>query len=353
MKLTNYEKADALVISAPSVNPPHHTDRPQRNDEDAVSAYMSQAYIRVTVSDTIAAVKRTLREELEGEQIPTYLYVPDEDNYLNGILPVKTLLTAAEDMFVADVMRQTYFSVSPEQSRHDVYELINNSGIDTVPVVQFGKLAGILRPQDIAELIEDENTQDAALQGGSQPLDEPYLSTSPFTLWRKRAVWLLMLFVAEAYTGTVLKAFEEQLEAAISLAFFIPLLIGTGGNSGTQITSTLVRAMALGEVSLRNIGAVLRKELSTSLLVAFTMGCAGMIRAWFLGVGPEVMMVVSLTLVCITVWSAVVSSIIPMVLKRLKVDPAVVSAPFIATLIDGTGLIIYFEMAKLIMTDLV
>ena len=256
-------------------------------------------------------------------------------------------------MFVADVMRQTYFSVSPEQSRHDVYELINNSGIDTVPVVQFGKLAGILRPQDIAELIEDENTQDAALQGGSQPLDEPYLSTSPFTLWRKRAVWLLMLFVAEAYTGTVLKAFEEQLEAAISLAFFIPLLIGTGGNSGTQITSTLVRAMALGEVSLRNIGAVLRKELSTSLLVAFTMGCAGMIRAWFLGVGPEVMMVVSLTLVCITVWSAVVSSIIPMVLKRLKVDPAVVSAPFIATLIDGTGLIIYFEMAKLIMTDLV
>ena len=318
-----------------------------------VSAYMSQAYIRVTVSDTIAAVKRTLREELEGEQIPTYLYVLDEDNYLNGILPVKALLTAAEDMFVADVMRQTYFSVSPEQSRHEVYELINNSGIDTVPVVQFGKLAGILRPQDIAELIEDENTQDAALQGGSQPLDEPYLSTSPFTLWRKRAVWLLMLFVAEAYTGTVLKAFEEQLEAAISLAFFIPLLIGTGGNSGTQITSTLVRAMALGEVSLRNIGAVLRKELSTSLLVAFTMGCAGMIRAWFLGVGPEVMMVVSLTLVCITVWSAVVSSIIPMVLKRLKVDPAVVSAPFIATLIDGTGLIIYFEMAKLIMTDLV
>lgn len=353
MKLTNYEKADALVISAPSVNPPHQTERPQRSDEDAVSAYMSQSYIRVAVSDTIAAVKLTLREKLESEQIPTYLYVLDEDNYLNGILPVKALLTAAEDMFVADVMRQTYFSVSPEQSRHDVYELINNSGIDTVPVVQFGKLAGILRPQDIAELIEDENTQDAALQGGSLPLDEPYLSTSPFTLWRKRAVWLLMLFVAEAYTGTVLKAFEEQLEAAISLAFFIPLLIGTGGNSGTQITSTLVRAMALGEVSLRNIGAVLRKELSTSLLVAFTMGCAGMIRAWFLGVGPEVMMVVSLTLVCITVWSAIVSSIIPMVLKRLKVDPAVVSAPFIATLIDGTGLIIYFEMAKLIMTDLV
>lgn len=353
MKLTHYEKADALVMTTPSVNPPHQTERQTHTDEDAVSAYMSQAYIRVAVSDTIAQVKHVLREKLDGEQIPTYLYVLDEDNYLNGILPVKALLTSGEELFVAEVMRQNYFFVSPEQTRHDVYELINNSGIDTVPVVQFGKLAGILRPQDIAELIEDENTQDAALQGGSQPLDKPYLSTSPVTLWRKRAVWLLMLFVAEAYTGTVLKAFEDQLEAAISLAFFIPLLIGTGGNSGTQITSTLVRAMALGEVGLRNIGAVLRKELTTSLMVAFTMGCAGMIRAWFLGVGPEIMIVVSLTLVCITVWSAVVSSIIPMVLQRLKVDPAVVSAPFIATLIDGTGLIIYFEIARHVMTDLV
>ena len=134
IRVTHHEvnqlrKADALVISAPSVNPPHHTDRPQRNDEDAVSAYMSQAYIRVTVSDTIAAVKRTLREELEGEQIPTYLYVLDEDNYLNGILPVKTLLTAAEDMFVADVMRQTYFSVSPEQSRTRCTSLSTTAGL--------------------------------------------------------------------------------------------------------------------------------------------------------------------------------------------------------------------------------
>ncbi len=109
-------------------------------------------------------------------------------------------------------MRHNYFSVAPEQSRHDVYDLINHSGLDMIPVVQFGKLMGVLRPQDIAELIEDENTLDAQLQGATTPLDEPYLTTSPVTLWRKRVVWLLMLFVAEAYTGTVLKAFEEQLK---------------------------------------------------------------------------------------------------------------------------------------------
>lgn len=119
-----------------------------------------------------------------------------------------------------------------------------------------GRRAG---EREIARLVEDENTEDAQRQGASLPLDKPYLETSPWALWRKRSVWLLMLFVAEAYTGNVLKAFEDQLEAAIALAFFIPLLIGTGGNSGTQITSTLVRAMALGEVSLRNLGAVIRK----------------------------------------------------------------------------------------------
>ena len=157
---------------------------------------------------------------------------------------------------------------------------------------------------------------------------------------------LLLLFVAEAYTSSVIQHFEEALESAMALAFFIPLLIGTGGNSGTQITSTLVRAMALGEVHLRDVGRVLRKEMSTSLMIAATLGLAGCVRAWMMGIGMEITLIVSLTLVCITLWSAIVSSVIPMVLKRCKIDPAVVSAPFIATLIDGTGLIIYFKIAQ-------
>lgn len=326
-------------------------NKPIKKDESIVSAYMSQSYISASVGDSIAHVKSNLINKIEGEQIPTYVFVVDQNNYLNGILSVKSLLTAADDLFVSDIMRHNYFSVAPDQSRHEVNDLINNSGIDMIPVVQFGKIVGVLRPQDISDLIEDENTLDAQLQGATTPLDEPYLETSPWTLWRKRVVWLLMLFVAEAYTGTVLKAFEDQLEAAISLAFFIPLLIGTGGNSGTQITSTLVRAMALGEVSLKNVGAVLRKEVSTSVLVAVTISGAALIRAWVLGVGMEVTIVVSLTIVAITMWSAIVSSIIPMVLQRMKIDPAVVSAPFIATLIDGTGLIIYFEIAQQVMTE--
>ncbi|HCH50355.1 MAG TPA: magnesium transporter [Proteus sp.] len=355
MKFTTQNKMDAVLVADASLSTPQNKstqDQYNRLKDDAtVSAYMSQSYIAVSIADSVENVKAQLVNDLKDELIPTYLYVVDKDNYLNGVLPVKSLLTAANDLFVSDIMRQTFFSVSPEQDRHDVYQLISHSGLDSVPVMHFGKLVGVLRPQDIAELIEDENTLDAQMQGATSPLDQPYLDTSPVTLWRKRVVWLLMLFVAEAYTSTVLHAFEDRLEAAISLAFFIPLLIGTGGNSGTQITSTLVRAMALGEVSLRNVWSVLRKEITTSIMVALTMGIAGFVRAWFLGVGMEVMIVVGLTLVSITVWSAVVSSVIPMVLKRLGVDPAVVSAPFIATLIDGTGLIIYFEIASHVMSE--
>lgn len=355
MKFNTQNKMDAVLVADASLNTPQNNstqDQYNRLKDDAtVSAYMSQSYIAVSIADSIEYVKAQLVNDLKDELIPTYLYVVDKDNYLNGILPVKSLLTAANELFVSDVMRQTFFSVSPEQNRHDVYQLISHSGLDSVPMMHFGKLVGVLRPQDIAELIEDENTLDAQMQGATSPLEQPYLETSPVTLWRKRVVWLLMLFVAEAYTSTVLHAFEDRLEAAISLAFFIPLLIGTGGNSGTQITSTLVRAMALGEVSLRNIWSVLRKEITTSIMVALTMGIAGFVRAWFLGVGMEVMIVVGLTLISITVWSAIVSSVIPMVLKRLGIDPAVVSAPFIATLIDGTGLIIYFEIASHVMSE--
>lgn len=143
----------------------------------------------------------------------------------------------------------------------------------------------------------------------------------------------------------MIQHFEEALESAIALAFFIPLLIGTGGNSGTQITSTLVRAMALGEVHLRDVGRVLRKD---EHLVNDCRHARpdGLRSCWMMGIGMEITLIVSLTLVCITLWSAIVSSVILMVLKRCKIDPAVVSAPFIATLIDGTGLIIYFKIAQ-------
>lgn len=323
---------------------------PAAHDESSIANYMSADFITVSGTMTVDEAKDYFLTQLQTDEIPTQLFITADDYHLLGMLSVKKLLQCREgDRAIGTMMNPTYFHVSPDDDRNDVAHLLGKGGLDVVPVVVNKTLVGVLGEKEIARLIEDENTEDAQRQGASLPLDQPYLQTSPWVLWRKRVVWLLMLFVAEAYTGNVLKAFEEQLEAAIALAFFIPLLIGTGGNSGTQITSTLVRAMALGEVSLRNLGAVIRKEVSTSLLIAVTIGLAAWVRAWIMGVGMDVTMVVSLSLVAITVWSAIVSSIIPMLLKKAGVDPAVVSAPFIATFIDGTGLIIYFKIAQAVL----
>lgn len=225
--------------------------------------------------------------------------------------------------------------------------------LDELPVVDAeNRLLGVLTEDDAVQVAEQEATEDAERQGGSAPLEVPYLQASPWLLWRKRIVWLLVLFAAEAYTGTVLRAFEEEMEAVVALAFFIPLLIGTGGNTGTQITTTLVRAMGTGQIRFRDVPAIVTKEMSTGALIAVAMAAAALVRSWTLGVGPQVTLTVCLTVAAIVMWASLVSSVLPMVLKKVKVDPAVVSAPMIATIVDGTGLMIYFWIAHLTLPQL-
>ncbi|MBS0847899.1 magnesium transporter [Citrobacter sp. JGM124] len=315
-----------------------------------IESYMTQDYLALSAATSVKITRERFFSDINSDYIAPQIFVIDDDGYLLGLVTVKNLLDANPDTFIGDIMTGIKASLTMDQPRHEASIFLKQAAINYIPVLNNGKIKGILGPQEIAQLKEDEGTLDSQLQGASSPLETPYLENSIFTLWRKRSVWLLLLFVAEAYTGTVIKSFEDQLETAIALAFFIPLLIGTGGNTGTQITSTLVRAMALGEIGLKDLGAILRKEVSAAVLIALTIGAAGFIRAWTLGVGMEVMVVVSLTLVAITVWSAIVSSIIPMLLRRVNIDPALVSAPFISTLIDGTGLIIYFQIAKVMLT---
>lgn len=315
-------------------------------EDDAIARYMNKKYFVLHHDLYVGEARKIFVNHLSNDDVPAQIFIQDGAK-LVGVLSVKRLLQEEnDDECIKDMMETTFFHVKPTDDREHIAELLARSHLDIVAVVDNGRLVGCLTEREIAHIIEDENTEDAQLQGASLPLDKPYLEMSSFELWKKRSVWLLLLFVAEAYTSTVIQHFEASLEAAIALAFFIPLLVGTGGNSGTQITSTIVRAMALGEVRMRDVGRVLRKEMTTSIMIALTLACAGAFRGWMMGIGYEITIIVSMTLVCITLWAAIVSSVIPMVLKRFGVDPAVVSAPFITTLIDGTGLIIYFKIAQ-------
>ena len=313
---------------------------------DAIAQYMRTDFITLPDHLSVNGAREYFVSQLTTDDIPGQVFVV-AGKTLRGVLSIKRLLQEKDtSLSINHLTDSCLFHVKPDDERAQVVAELAERELDLVAVVEKGELVGCLMEKEIAHLQEDDVTEDVQLQGATLPLEKPYLEISPWTLWKKRSVWLLLLFVAEAYTSSVLQHFEEALESAIALAFFIPLLIGTGGNSGTQITSTLVRSMALGEVRLRDMGRVIRKEVSTSLLIALTLGLAGCLRAWMMGIGVEITLIVSLTLVCITLWSAVVSSVIPMVLKRIGIDPAVVSAPFIATLIDGTGLIIYFKIAQ-------
>lgn len=313
---------------------------------DAIAQYMRTDFITLPDHLSVNGAREYFVSQLTTDDIPGQVFVV-AGKALRGVLSIKRLLQEKDtSLNINHLTDSCLFHVKPDDERAQVVAELAEREVDLVAVVERGELVGCLMEKEIAHLQEDDVTEDVQLQGATLPLEKPYLEISPWTLWKKRSVWLLLLFVAEAYTSSVIQHFEEALESAIALAFFIPLLIGTGGNSGTQITSTLVRAMALGEVHLRDVGRVLRKEMTTSLMIAVTLGIAGCIRAWMMGIGLEITLIVSLTLVCITLWSAIVSSVIPMVLKRCGIDPAVVSAPFIATLIDGTGLIIYFKIAQ-------
>lgn len=325
--------------------------------EDSVAAHMIPEALTVrpdmTVADAVAVIRTDAATLRSDSRTGAYVYVTDAANHLLGVVAFRDLVLADPQQVVSALTDSDVLSVSPLTDAEDAAQTLMDHNLVALPVVDAERrLLGMLTENTAGDITEEEATEDAERQGGSEPLEVPYLRASPWLLWRKRIGWLLLLFIAEAYTGTVLRHFEEEMEAVVALAFFIPLLIGTGGNTGTQITTTLVRAMATGQVRLRDVPAVLAKEMSTGMMIALTMALAALIRAWMLGVGPEITLTVTLTVAAIVLWSSFVASILPPVLKKCRVDPAVVSAPMIATIVDGTGLIIYFMIAHATLSQL-
>lgn len=331
----------------------------------AMDPSLAATFLEALDSDHAANILREFKEpkrealltllplERSDARTTAYVYVTDADSHLLGVIAFRALVLANPEQRVRELMGDDLIVVSPLTDKELAAQTIMGHNLMAVPVVDAdNRLLGIIAEDEAIDIAEEEATEDAERQGGSAPLEVPYLRASPWLLWRKRVVWLLVLFAAEAYTGSVLRAFSDEMEAVIALAFFIPLLIGTGGNTGTQIATTLVRAMATGQVRFRDVPAVLAKELSTGVLVGLTMAAAAVVRAWTLGVGPQVTLTVALTVAAIVVWSSLVAAVLPPLLKKLRIDPAIVSGPMIATIVDGTGLLIYFLVAHLTLTEL-
>ncbi len=299
-----------------------------------------------TAKQALDHVRKVGREA----EIVSYIYVLDAKGRLVGVTSLRDLILSPVDAKVGDVMNSKVVSVSAHADQEEVANTLANYDFVAVPVVDDARrMVGIVTVDDVLDVIKEEATEDFQLIGGSQPLDEPYLKSSLLHLFRKRIGWLLLLFIAGGITSNILAWQADALEKAVSLAFFIPLLIGTGGNSGSQAATLVIRAMAVGEVSTRDFLRVIWREARLGIFLGMTMGTVMFVRALTLGESPSLGITVALAIVAIVTFSSSLGATLPIIGKRLGFDPAVFSAPMISTLVDATGLLIYFQVARWIL----
>lgn len=317
---------------------------------DTAGGRMTPQYVAIDPELRGDQATRALQRVSEQAEMINYVYVTDDDGRLVGVLSLRNLVLSPASTLVRDMMAGRLISVPATADQEDAARLLIEHDLYAVPVVdEDDRLLGIITVDDVADILEQEATEDIERLGGSQPLAVPYLRASPLLLWRRRVVWLLVLFVGAAYTTSVLEFFESQIEQVVVLSFYIPLLIGTGGNVGSQVVTTLVRAMSVEDVGLRNVGRVLLKETQVGLMLGVVMSAVMFGRAWIGGSGYDIAFVVALAVLIIVIWATLVGSFLPLLLRRLNLDPAVVSAPLITTVVDGTGLMIYFTLAGIIL----
>lgn len=341
------EEADRILVAMEPIEAAELRDL-LSYPPDSAGGRMTPAYVAVAPDLSARQAIAALQKLAEAAETVAYVYVTDAQEHLLGVLSLRRLVLSPPDTPIARIIDRDVVSVPVTADQEQAARLLLAEDFLALPVVDAdNRLLGIITADDVADIIEQETTEDIERLGGSEPLEEPYLRAAPQRLWRKRVGWLLALFFAEAYTGTVLRHYQNEVETVVALSFFIPLLIGTGGNVGSQVVTTIVRAMAVGDVRFGDMFRIVRKEFVTGIMLGVVMAVATFIRAMTLRVGVDVGLTVAMAVTAIVIWAAIVGAILPLVLHKLRVDPAVVSAPFISTLVDGTGLVIYFNVARL------
>jgi magnesium transporter len=317
--------------------------------EESAGRMMSPRYVSLRASMTAAdALAKVRRARLRPREV-LVLPVTDDQRRLVGVVDLPDVVTSEPGARIGELVRPETYAARVDEDQETAARLMQEADLVALPILDTEeRLVGVLTVDDAMEIIEAEETEDIARAGGSEPLDVPYLDAGVFHLARKRATWLLVLIVAAASTVTVMTAFEETLEQVYLLAFFIPLLIDTGGNSGSQAATVVIRAMAVGEVRFSDLPRILRRELMVGVLLGMMLASIGFAIVSVL-FGTDFGVIVASTLLVICTWASFSGGMLPLLAKRLGIDPAVVSAPLITTLVDATGLIIYFLIARAVM----
>jgi len=327
--------------------------------QDAAGGLMNPRYARLrpdmTVDEAIGYLRRQARTNLE---VISYLYVIDDQQHLLGVVSFRELFGSPPERTVREVMRRDLVTVREDQDQEEVSKLFSENDLIAIPVIDAeGHMKGIVTVDDIVDVVQAEATEDIQKLGGMEALDEPYLDIAFSRMFRRRAGWLSALFLGEMLTASAMAFFEDEIARALVLTLFVPLIISSGGNSGSQASTLVVRAMSLGEVRLVDWWRVVQREFAAGLALGAVLGSIGFLRiVLWQAVSPlygEHFMLVAITvgmsLLGVVMFGTLAGSLLPFLLRRLNVDPASASAPFVATLVDVTGLVIYFSVASLIL----
>jgi len=318
--------------------------------DESAGGLMTAGFLTLRCTMSARAALEAIRAwELEPGPISS-LFVVDENGKLCGEVSLHRLIVAAPSTRLADIVDRDIIAVPVGTGQEECARLMTHYDLVTLPVVgAHGELLGVIDIDDVVDVIVDEATEDIQRLGGAQPLSKPYLNTAILSVAKSRIGWLLLLFVTESLTGTVLRLFESEIASVVALSFFIPLLIGTGGNAGSQATSTIIRALAVGDMALRDGLRALWHELRVGLFLGAGMSLFAFGRALTWGSSQQLAFTVGLSILAIVIWANVLGALLPVLALRFKVDPTVVSGPVMSTLVDATGLFIYFSVARLML----
>lgn len=315
--------------------------------EDSAGSIMTVEFVDLRENLSVAeAIERIRKTGIDRETINN-CYVLDSARRLIGMVALRTLILSKEDALIRDIMEENVISVDTMMDQEEVAHMISKYDFNTIPVTDSEKrLVGIITVDDIIDIIQEEATEDIQKMAAILPSDEPYDKMSPLDLWKKRIGWLLLLMVSATFTGKIITSYESAMGAYIILAAFIPQLMDTGGNCGSQTSTTVIRALSLNEISFSDILKVVWKEFRTAIVCGGTLAAANFIKLLIVDrADPMVALVVCLTMVCAVICANLAGCMLPMIAKRFGFDPAVMASPMLTTIIDAVTLSIYFQVA--------
>ena len=341
------ETADE-ILSDLSAEARQETERLRQYEPDTAGGLMTTEFVSVlvhlTVEEALAEVRVAARSG--RKEAMHAIYVVEEDGRLAGVMSLRELLAAPEGATVADIMHEAIVTVPASADREEVARVTSDYDLVAVPVTDgFGRLAGVITVDDVIDAMVEEQTEDVQRLGAVQPLEEPYFLAGFWDVARKRVGWLVVLFLGGLFTVTAMRQYTELIDAAAALSLYVPLIISSGGNSGSQSATLITRALAVGDVDLRDVLRVLRRELGQGLILGGCLGLIAFARAMILRQGIPLAFVVSLSLVLVVLVGTVVGAMLPLLLRRIGIDPAIASSPFVASVVDVTGIVIYFTVA--------